>query len=88
MPTSEWPLKELVEVEWVDSCTFGRWRPKAEYAAAEPAHCRTAGYLLKADKQCVTIVQSMGRDMVEPISDSMTIPRGCVTRIRRLGRTR
>ena len=37
----------MVEVEWVDSCSKGGWRSRAEYLEQTVDFCRTAGYLLK-----------------------------------------
>lgn len=84
---AEWPLKERVEVEWVDAATTGGWREKRFYAAREPKLVRTMGYVARRDRKAVVLVQSMGKneDRYEgDMSDSMVVPAECVRRIRRL----
>lgn len=81
-PTDKWPLKTLVEVDWIDSCVRGRWDSQENYATESGARCRTAGYLLKKTPKVVIIMQSQG--LGGSVADSMTIPMSCVTKIRRL----
>ena len=78
----KFPLSKLVEVEWINSCAMGKWRDKKEYENQEPITCRTAGYLLSKDKKRVIILQSQSNE--GGMSDSMTIPRVCVKRMKHL----
>jgi len=78
----KWPLKHIIEVEWIDSAVKGRWQAKAEYEKCQPSLCRTAGYLLVKDEKRIVILQSNSND--GDVCDSMTIPLVCVKHIRRL----
>lgn len=78
----KWPLTKLIEVEWDDAAVKGKWCGMATYEECEPCRCRTVGYLLKADQRRVVIIQNQSRD--GDVSDSMTIPRGCVRKMRKL----
>lgn len=80
--SEKWPQKTIVEVSWLDACVQGKWGRKDDYLKEGPMLCRTAGYLLKKDKSVVIIVQS--QSVAGGVADSMTIPRSCVTKIRRL----
>ena len=73
---------QLVEVEWTDAQIGGGWNTRERYADKGIAKCRTAGYLLVRDKRSITIMQNVCDDGT--VSDSMTIPAGCVKRVRRL----
>lgn len=79
---AKYPLREIVEVEWVDSAARGRWGSVEEYQKHDVVMCRTAGYLLKKTKRAVTIIQSQHTD--DGLCDAMAIPTKAVTRIRRL----
>jgi hypothetical protein len=76
------PLRTKVEVDWVDSTSRGRWATKTSYLDCRLLRCRTAGYLLVKNREKIIVVQSLcdNGDM----TDSMAIPRSCVTKIRRL----
>jgi hypothetical protein len=80
--TPKFPLKELVEVEWVDSAARGRWGSVEEYRKHDVVTCRTAGYLLSKTKRAVTIIQSQHTD--DGLSDAMSIPTCAVLKLRRL----
>jgi hypothetical protein len=71
-----------VEVEWWDSASADLgWRPQAEYRKeVGPLQCRTVGYLLNRTPKHVTVVQNWDRN--DKVSDSMSIPRSCITKLR------
>ena len=76
-------MRQLVEVEWVDSTHVGGWS-KTDDVVAEATNktvvCKTVGYLLAKEPDRVAVVQNMSRD--EEISDSlMIIPAQSVMRI-------
>lgn len=73
----------IVEVEWEDSAAEGGWSKRDRYLAQEPAQCRTVGYLLKADRKKVILLQSC-HPKEDRFTDSLTIPRSCVTSMRKL----
>lgn len=78
----KWPMRVLVEVHWMDSASRARWGEKEDYLQLVPVPCRTAGYLLKKNATEVVIVQSQCEE--GEVNAGMTIPRACVTKIRRL----
>lgn len=86
MPTPKYPLTQLVEVEWTDSASRGRWDSLENYKEERPARCKTAGYLVVKDRTRVIVALSQGdtHALISTVLDAITIPRGCVTRIRRL----
>lgn len=75
---------ELVIVGWVDSRTRGGWLSREEYLelSGKPAECVSVGWLLEDTDDHLTLLQSASELWV---SDSMTIPRGCVVYITRTG---
>jgi hypothetical protein len=83
---TKWPMNQILEVFWVDSCSRGRWDSLETYRKEQPALCRTCGYLVAKTKTYITIALSQGdmTAMSNNVLDSISIPRGCVTKIRRL----
>ena len=83
---TKWPMKKILEVFWVDSCSRGRWDSLTNYQKEVPALCRTVGYLVKQTRTYITLALSQGdmTAMSNNVLDSISIPRGCVTRIRQL----
>lgn len=79
MSKKEFHKFPLVEVEWVDSCSQGRWGSLDNYDT-NPTKCRSSGYLRHKDKKSIQLIQTHNED--KSILDSITIPRGCVTKIR------
>jgi len=80
----QWPVNRLVEVEWHDSSSRGRWDTPAEYVkTAHVGPCRSVGYLIQANSKLIQLVQSQS-SRTGDVSDGVTIPRKAVVRIRRL----
>ncbi len=70
----------MVEVEWVDSCTNSGWKSREEHLESPGvSQCRTSGYLLRANRQEVRVVQSLN-DHGGAV-DSIAIPRCAVKKI-------
>ncbi len=88
MPNTKpvYPLTKIVEVFWVDSASRGRWDSLEGYRGQRPALCKTCGYLVDESNEHITVALSQGdtTSMVSTVLDSICIPRGCVTKIRRL----
>lgn len=75
---------KLVEVEWIDSCSYHRWTdPDHLGEIAVPSDCRSIGYLLVNDKDRIVVVQSLDDDGGSA-SEAMAIPKVCVKKIRTL----
>jgi hypothetical protein len=74
-----------VEVLWHDAFSMDAWDFLDEHLliATQPYPCRTVGWLVRRDKQCVVLVQSLARDGTRAAA-TMTIPRGMVQSIRYL----
>ena len=85
MAKLEWPLHELVEIEWNDALSrAGDWdtvQHHKDYVKVGPL--RSVGYLVRADRLVVSVAQSMS-SVTQHISDIMTVPRGAVRQIRRI----
>ena len=78
---SKWPVSKRVEVEWIDTATYGRWNPVEHHVEnSTPILCRSIGYLLKADKHVVIIAQSQSEGS-EHVADTIAIPRDNVKRM-------
>lgn len=74
----------IVEVEWYDAHSLGAWRARQAYLdEAKTAECRSVGYLLKSNRDGVTLLQSL-HPAEDKMTDSITIPRGTVKSVRRL----
>lgn len=73
----------LVEVVWDDAATSGRWLSLKTYIEDRGiVECRAVGYLTKKNAREIQVVQQISKE--GDVSDSVTIPRSCVRRIRRL----
>ncbi len=72
---------KLVLVEWEDSFFTHGWRSKGEFDNLGVAPCVCVGVLVSQTNKSITLVLSLGE---ENYADSMTIPKGCVKRIRYL----
>lgn len=73
----------LVEIVWDDAATSGRWLSLKTYIEDRGiVECRAAGYMTKKNAREVQVVQQISKE--GDVSDSVTIPRSCVKRIRRL----
>jgi hypothetical protein len=82
--TPKFPVSTLVEVDWVDSASRGRWDSLENYRNEVTAKCRSAGYLITKNKRVVILLQTQSVNTMNDALDSITIPRGCITRIRHL----
>lgn len=76
--------RKIVIVDWVDSCSFSRqaWRDVEESRRLTPSAVQSVGFLVHQDKSHLVITGSL--DKSENANGCHTIPRGCITRIRRL----
>lgn len=75
-------LKGPVVVDWIDSCSSGRWNDISVYQQIDPLVCKSTGWVVRSDKKVMTLVQSIGKNGT--MADSITIPRVCIKRVRRL----
>ncbi len=76
--------RKAVLIDWIDSCSFGRqlWRDAEESKQLTPSKIQSVGFILAESKQHITLTGSM--DEEDHVHGCHTIPRGCITRIRRL----
>ncbi len=75
-------MKHLVVVEWMDSATADGWQHEADAEKHQPSVCKTVGWLLTKNRQYITVAASQSDS--GNWSQAMSIPRACVTSIRRL----
>lgn len=78
---------DLVEIAWLDTVgiTHG-WQSAAHYRSAarrRDQRGRTAGYVLRADRDGVLVAQSANPGLGQ-VDAVMCIPRTAITRIRRV----
>lgn len=75
----------LLYVEWVDIISHSIWRPLAEAEKSKPKTIVTVGFEVVSNKEALTVAASVGEDDPEDddkVSDTVTIPRGCIKSIR------
>lgn len=76
---------KIVEVEWEDAMTRDGWANMDEYKvepSERPALVRSVGYLITNDGDRVTLLQSANYDGRNVGSTSITIPAGCIRKMR------
>ena len=79
-----WPLKTLVEVEWLDACTGTGWNPESVYREeCGLSRCRSVGYIFETDKEKLVLIQSMSSD-TQHLSASLAIPKVGIVRMKKL----
>ena len=75
---------ELLRVEWLDSNTHDGWHdPKAQEYSALPIS--SVGFLIFKDDHCVVLAPSASWGEHYQVCSTMTIPRGCITSITKIG---
>lgn len=72
----------VLEVEWLDAGSLSGWRQPTEHADEGPLRCRTVGYVLRDDEECLILAQSQASS--GQVAASLTIPRSCIKKRRRL----
>ena len=78
------PLLPIVQVDWIDSTSQSPWADASEHLANGFLMCQTFGYLLKRTKHAVIVAQNaalLAPGELHHVSNSMTIPTGCVRRV-------
>jgi len=72
---------KLVLVEWEDAYTNHSWKDDGDIEGLHTAKTVSCGLLKHESDECISIILNQGRGVY---SDSITIPRGCIKRIRYL----
>lgn len=75
--------KEILEIEWDDTATSCGWKSDKFLERETPAPCRSVGYFIKQNKNCITIVKCVADGDKDGLN-AQTIPNGCIKRIKRL----
>lgn len=74
----------LVEVTWLDSSSCSGWHAMNEIPT-KPLECRSAGYLVHKSRSSLVVALSASEARSRHgFGDTITIPRACVKKIRRL----
>jgi hypothetical protein len=69
-------------VEWVDACSSSRWDSLEEARKdSDPIVCETRGRLIRADKKCLVLAQTV--NAAGGVGGVWSIPRTWVIRARR-----
>lgn len=76
------PNYPVVLVEWEDAVNFGNWADLFDAIEFDPAnavdfHCRSVGYLIRDDDECV-VLASRASGQFEQVGLVERIPRGMV----------
>ena len=69
---------KLVRVMWDDSKVIHDWHGSGD-GYDTVAHCATVGFLTQEEKTIVTLALTVSEDGT--ILETITIPRGCITKI-------
>ncbi len=79
-----WPLPVLVEIEWNDSITTHNiWVELKDHPFQAVGPLKTVGYIVRSTRQVIEVAQSQSA-VTQHFTDTMTIPRGAVRKVRRL----
>ena len=70
--------KDIVLIEWADSCGHERWEFLDEIEPMPPHICHTVGYLMDNKKDYKTIASSLSKTQV---LGRLTIPSVCIKSI-------
>jgi hypothetical protein len=81
---TDWPIDEIVEVEWGDAHHAPGWlNPADEEAALKPLPTRSVGYLFKENDEVIVLVETQNDGQ---LGGPHTIPKGMITKITPLKR--
>jgi hypothetical protein len=70
-------------VEWVDACSSSRWDTIEDAREdSDPIACETTGRLVRADKTCLVLVQTINAN--GGVGGVWSIPRTWVVKARKL----
>ncbi len=75
-----------VAVHWIDSAIHSQgWKEKQEFIdVSRTVSVVTFGFIVRQDRHSVTVAQSVITSEDEDCEGGMTIPRGCIRKIRKL----
>ena len=74
---------KLVQIDWIDSTSSGRWEPDEDGGKHRLPRIRTVGYLLHRDKERMVLTQSVDSEL-KSNCDRIVIPMGCIKKLRYL----
>ncbi len=74
---------KVIRIKWVDSCSSHGWLSPDE-VSPNPGFCESVGYLVRRDKEVVTIAQSRGLAGTTPFAEYLTIPVCCIQSVKAL----
>jgi len=76
-------LNDRIEVEWDDTVTHSVWIPQEEAKEKMSCRCKSVGYFLNQDKKIIRLSCTIQLGD-KPERDLTVIPKGTITKIRRL----
>lgn len=84
MPKRPYKKNEIIEIEWEDASCHHSWcSGKVLDRDNEVEQCRTVGYFYKGTKRSIRLSPAIDGSDNER-SDTWTIPKSCICKIRRL----
>ncbi len=72
----------LVKVDWIDSSTARGWNTRDKAKKPGGFACTSVGFVIQENKKDITVAGTVGDD--GDCLDAITIPRGCIKKIRRI----
>jgi len=76
---------DIVEIQWLDIIASSAWHKEEQASRFNPADCKSLGYFLNEDKNCVRISSTVGMERSNGRErDIIVIPKGCIVKIRKL----
>ena len=75
---------KILEVEWIDSQSRGRWRDIEEAAKDYAGKCCTVGLVIRDDGDSLVLAQTWSDDLT-CVCDTMSIPRKSILRRKNIG---
>lgn len=78
--------RKMVVVDWVDTTSpQDKWQCIIDVRGRPPLECQTMGFVIERTPDYITIAGTMTEDEDIPmLSHIMTIPTGCIRRVRSL----
>ena len=75
------PERKIALIRWNDSNVIHGWRPD-DCGSDDIAHCVTVGFVKYEDDKIITV--AFGDSDCGSVMETITIPRGCITEIKKL----
>ena len=79
MKPRSYKFNSVLVVDWIDIVSESSWLSPHDARNLNPCRCKTVGFFLSQDEDCIRLSQSIQLDDTE--RDVTTIPWGCIKKI-------